>query len=548
MDGTYVNTWSGFWRWVMASSYSTFLDDNPLARNLDAGFYANLFWQQFGPVGLALALVGLAGLARKAKAMALVGLAFISYVAFATIYRVPDVEVFFLPAFLLTSIWIGAGLDHAADLLCPRGQSFALRRLLAVSSLLVFLAAIIQPSVIAIRNYPDLDLSRRWIVHDYGQYVLSEPLPPNSQVVGLLGEMTLLRYIQETTGLRSDVETIAADDEAARRLAVEDAIAAGKAVYITRPLPGLTDDYMLDAVLGLIDVAGDLETLIRVGAPAEEIPELPNRTSLVPAPDLHLLGHDVYQHRAHWQAWVRLHLWWQAPQGLEEPLKISARLLDADGNLVAATDAEPVAGAYPTPVWRPGEVVADAYEIPLPAGTPPGQYAPLVIVYDPATGIERGRVELPPAYLEGNPARPPRRALEASLSQTIYARLRDVELLGYTSPGPEASYRPGGALPLTLLWQGRGQPAGEFRFALWLEEDGVYPLPEVPVGGRFPTTRWQDFQTVRQWLLLPLPDSIPPGAYRLKMRVVHNGQPVPWGRRLVPLGSDLDLGAVQIGR
>jgi hypothetical protein len=220
LDGAYANTWRGFWRWVMASDYSVCLGDNPLARDLGGAFYGELFWQQFGPVGLALALVGLLGLARRPKALALTALAFLAYAGFAVVYRVPDVEVFLIPAFLIVSVWIGIGLDHAARLLRPRGRSLALRRLLAICSLLLFLAAILQPLLIAFRAYPDLDLSRRWTVHDYGQYVLDQDLPyDNSTIVGLGGEMTLLRYFQDTTGGRTDVETVRADDEAARRAA-----------------------------------------------------------------------------------------------------------------------------------------------------------------------------------------------------------------------------------------------------------------------------------------------------------------------------------------
>jgi hypothetical protein len=549
LDGTYVNTWRGFWQWVTASGYNVFLGDNPLARDLGAAFYAELFWQQFGPVGLALALVGLVGLLRQPKTLSLTGLAFLTYLAFAVVYHVPDVEVFFIPVFLLTAIWIGAGIDSAADLLRVRGQSLALRRLLAACLLLLFLAAIVQPLFIAARVYPDRDLSRRWIVHDYGWYVLEQPLPAdNSTVVGLLGEMTLLRYFQDTVGLRPDVETVAADDEAARRAAVEAALEEGRAVYVTRPLPGLLDSHALGAVTGLIDVNGDTEALLRVGEPGYEVSGFPYPAGQEPVPGLQLLGYGVHEHRGHWQSWARLRLWWRAPDGLAEPFKVSARLTDADGHVVAVTDAEPVAGIYPTTAWRPGEVVADAYEIPLPAGLPPGEYTPLVIVYDPASGAERGRVDLAPVRLEGNPARPPHRALEASVGQTIYARFGDVELLGFTPPNPETAHRPGEALPLVLLWQARGQPAGELRAAFWLEGEGEYTLGREAVGRPFSTDRWRDGQAVRQWPILRVPEDTPPGTYRLKMRVTRNEQPVPWGRGFIPLGSDLDLGLVSVGR
>jgi hypothetical protein len=412
----------------------------------------------------------------------------------------------------------------------------------------LFLAAIVQPLSIATRNYLDLDQSQRWIVHDYGRYLLSEPLPQDSAIVGILGEMTLLRYFQDTAGLRPDLETIAADDETLRREKIDEALADGRAVFITRPLPGVGDAYALDAVTGLIDVDGHWQALIRVGQPSADLPDLPRPTGLEPVPGLQLLGYGVRQHGDHWQEWARLRLWWRAPEGLAEPFKVSARLVNSDSQLVAATDAEPVAGAYPVTAWRPGEVVADAYEIPLPAGLPPGEYAPLVIVYDPATGAERGRAELAPVSLLGSGARPPRRALEACVAQTLYARFGDVELLGFTPPDPNVQYTPGDALPLTLLWQALAEPTGDLRASFWLQASGSYPLGEEPVGGSFPAGGWQEGQVVRQLPVLRLPDIKPPGTYRLKMRVTRDGQPLPWGRWLVPLGSDLDLGAVQVGR
>ena len=546
LDGAYTNTWRGFWGWVMASGYNVFLGDNPLARDLDAAFHAELFWRQFGPVGLALALVGLIGLLRRPKALALTGLAFLTYAAFALVYRVPDVEVFFIPAFLLVAVWIGVGVDYAADLLRPRGSSLAVRRLLAVCGVVIILLAIAQPLLIAARNYPEIDLSQRWSAHDYGLYVSEQSLPPDSTIVGLLGEMTLLRYFQRTAGLLPGIETVVADNEQSRRAAIETALAGGRSTYITRPLPGLGDELALGSVIGMIDVAGDLETLIRAGKPEDDAPNMPRPTELEPAPGLHLLGYGLHEHRGRWQAWVRLRLWWQAPEGLDEPFKVSARLLDAGGQVVAAIDAEPVSGAYPVTAWQPGKVVADAYEIPLPSGLSPGEYTPLVIVYEPDTGAELGRAELAPVHLEGNPARPPRWALEESEGETVCAIYGDVELLGFSPPDPEAAFHPGDSLPLTMLWQAREQPAGALRLALWLEGDKETLLAEEPMGSRYPSDFWQTGQVVRQWIASQLPDGMPPGSYRLKMRVMRDGQPVPWGCWQIPLGSDLDLGAVEI--
>jgi hypothetical protein len=307
--------------------------------------------------------------------------------------------------------------------------------------------------------------------------------------------------------------------------------------------------------LGTIDVAGDLETLIRVADPYYEPPALPRELNLSLAPGLELLGYGVREHHGQWEAWARLRLWWRAQEGLEDPFKVSARLVNvssqslaASDQVVASVDAEPVAAAYPATAWRPGEVVADAYEIPLPAGLPPGDYRPLVIVYEPGTGAELGRALLAPVTLGGNPARPPRQTLEASVNETPHARFGDVELLGFSAPDPSAAYVPGSTLPLVLLWQALGQPSGDLRVAFWLEADGTHTLGEEPVGGNFPASAWQDGQVVRQWPVLRVPQDTPAGSYRLKMRITRDGQPVPWGRGVLPLGSDLELGEVQIGR
>lgn len=551
LDGTYENTWAGFWQWVTAGSYSAFLADNPLARDLDASFYGQLFWQQFGPVGLALAILGLVALARRARSaahLALTGLAFLAFVAFALIYRVPDVEVFFIPAFLLVALWLAAGLDYATRLLRVRDSAPALRRLQAAAGALLVVAAVAQPLWIAARAYPDVDLSRRWIVHDWGLYVLDEP-PPMERVtiVGLLGEMTLLRYFQETAGAAPWLETMAADDEGDRRAAVEAALEDGSAVYLTRPLPGLAGDHSLDAVTGMIEVLGELETLIRVGSPDDEAPPIPRPVDAMPAPGLELLGYGVHQHAGHWQAWARLRLWWRAPGGLDAPLKVSARLLATGGQVVAAVDAEPVAGAYPTTAWRPGEVVVDAYELALPAGLPPGQYTPLVVVYDPATGAERGRVELAPVSLAAHSTLPPRRALEGSLARVARARFRELTLVGWTPPGEGATYAAGEALPLSLLWQATEPAGGDWQVSFFLEGAGrQVPLGREPVGGPYPTARWQGDQAVAQWPALRLPAEAPPGDYRLLMRVERDGRPVPWGRGLLPGGSDLQLGILSV--
>ncbi len=546
LDGTYVNTWGGFWRWVLASSYGSFLGENPLARPMDAAGFAGLFWAQLGPLGLALAVLGVAGLVRRPKVLALTGTAFLTFLLFGILYRAPDLEVFFIPAFLVLAVWAGAGLDHALDLLRIRGPSLAMRRVQAAAGLILVLGAIGQVAVTGARAFPEVDRSARWEAHDLAQYWLRPALAPDGSVVGLLGEMTLLRYFQETQGLAPGLHTIVADDPAARLAAVEAEAARGRTVYVTRSLEGLSERYSLSAVAGAIDMAGQAEALVRVGEPQRDTAGIPNPMSLEVAPGIELLGYSLEEHGAHGQGWVTLRLWWRAPQGVQQPLKVSARLVDAQGEVTAAVDAEPVAWTYPVTAWRPGEVVADAYEIRWPAGAAPGLYTPLVILYDPAPpGQEHGRVELPAQPLAGNPALPEGRSLETSIARTSRARFGTVALLGYTAPDAAAVYAPGASPALTLLWQAAETNDGDLGLEILLNGTA---LSEVPVGGSFPTSRWAEGQSVRQVIRLSLPADLGPGRYALKLRVSRDSRPVAWSRGIVPGGSDFCLGEIVVGR
>ena len=77
-------------------------------------------------------------------------------------------------------------------------------------------------------------------------------------------------------------------------------------------------------------------------------------------------------------------LYWQTTEPLEEDYTISVRPL-ANGQLISVAgediiqDHKPVWGLYPTPRWRPGEIVRDAYALNLPPDIQPE--AMHIIVY-----------------------------------------------------------------------------------------------------------------------------------------------------------------------
>ena len=170
--------------------------------------------------------------------------------------------------------------------------------------------------------------------------------------------------------------------------------ADGRAVYLTRELPGAAERWSLGAVGPLIQVHS---------APLADPPEMAAAVNQPVTSEITLLGYTT-SHPPHTDPGpppVRLTLFWQANAPIPTDLKVSARLLNANGDPQAVVDAVPVRFTYPTTAWRANEVVSDVYDLTLPVDTPPGQYTPLIILYDPAqNAAEVGRAELSPLMIE----------------------------------------------------------------------------------------------------------------------------------------------------
>ena len=393
LDGTYVPTLAGTLDWVTARGYSIFLTGNPFGVERGASTIIALFLEQMGALTVVAALIGLATawkFSRRRYVFLLLAMA--SQVAFASAYKVQDVEVFFLPAFMLTAVWAAWGLTPMFDALALQGRHAASRlqpapwvRALIVTGWVASLAVVMlfEPVRNTVQAFPEQNRRASWGVYDYGADITSS-MAPGGRMIGLLGETTLVRYFRDVLGERPDVEVVAADAEAVRFAAVDAALAAGKPVYLTRDLPGASGRYSLDASRS-VDRGQH------------------RRRSPGPVPAGQPVGADVVLTDArtevrypHAGPVVRLALTWAANQPLREELKVSARLVDGAGQVVAQDDRVPVHFTYPTTAWVPGERVTDVYDLPLPAGTPGGDFTPLLILYRAADGSEVGRVQLPP--------------------------------------------------------------------------------------------------------------------------------------------------------
>ncbi len=395
LDGTYAPTLAGTLDWVTARGYSIFLTGNPFGVTRGAADVVGLFLAQLGVLALVAAASSLVTAWRfSVRRATFLLIATAAEIAFASAYKVQDIEVFFIPACMLIVLWAALGLTPVFDA-AARQAAHAARPLrlpgwarpLYLAAYLLPVAGIVMfyPVRDAVQTWPERDRSAAWGVYDQGQDMIAA-IAPGGRMIGLLGETTLMRYFRDVLGQRRDVEVVPADAEAARLAAVDAALAAGKPVYLTRDLPGAAARYSLDA-------AGPLIAVSVKAAPASPPAGQPVGDGIA------LVDERTEIRRTHAGPAVRLTLTWAAVEPVREELKVSARLLDAAGNVVAQDDRVPVHFTYPTTAWAPGEPVVDVYDLPL-VGQPSGAYSPLLILYRAADGTEVGRLVLAQVSVE----------------------------------------------------------------------------------------------------------------------------------------------------
>ena len=112
---------------------------------------------------------------------------------------------------------------------------------------------------------------------------------------------------------------------------------------------------------------------------------------------LTLLGYDLDLQRAGETNLQNLKLtfYWRAETELGADYTTFLHLRNAANETVAQKDNPPAAGQYPTSLWDQGEIIVDEMVLPL-EGVEPGEYTPVVGLYEFATGA---RLPVP-----GNPA------------------------------------------------------------------------------------------------------------------------------------------------
>lgn len=385
LNGSYVNTWAGFWDHVLARRYASFFEMNELSRVYDASGWFMLWVRQTGWLGVLLSLLGLFTLRnpKQRPAWALILSALAVNLLFALNYRVGDPEVFWLPVFLCAALFAGGGLAWMRRSLPTPWSAW-------IAPIVIVLLTVGFGRGAAVNRAHD------WAAHDYAVDMAKVAFPPGSRVIGLEGEMTALRYMQEAEGLGRAATPIVANPPAARRAALEREMANGAPVYLTRELEGVAEQYSFTGEGPLVRVwpRGEVE---------EYSPSTPISLLLLDGA-LQIEGYDFQ--RLEWAGgpMLRVTLYWRPLAPVERDLKVSLRIVDAAGTPLVGNDGAPaVVDAYPlrqvagARTWPPGVQVRDVHEVPLPAQLSEAQA--LIILYDAETLEEVGRIQFSLSHL-----------------------------------------------------------------------------------------------------------------------------------------------------
>lgn len=505
LDGAYQNTPDGFINWILGTAYTVFVTQNPFNQTRDASYYFDLLMNDMGAWGLVAIVGGFVALFLRAwREWVLLTLALAGNLVFVLSYRVADINVFFIPTYVILALFFAAGLAGAFWLLY---YLFSNRTATAVASVgAAFL--LLVPFSLYREHQPRVDLSNKLDVIEYGRQMLAQRMPENSTIIGILGEMSLLRYLQDSGQSYNTVETIAADKEEDRLKAIEDAITRGRTVFVTRPLTGLAEKYSLTSV----------GQLIRVQPKANKT-DPPTKMQPLEADfgDVTLLGYRADRHMGHGidgpvnpEKYIDVTLFWQVKKKMGNSRLVSLKVIDADGKLAGQLDQHPVMDAYPTNLWRNNEYIADTYRVPVFVGAAPNEYALQVTMYDPESGEVYGQQNLETFYLGEERFALPRELL--GVSQTVVRDLGGIELSGYDLDKSEP-YPAGSAVPLTLLWRIlQANKTYEYEVTVAEELGKVVATQTGSVSGK-------SGEYVRQNLGIPLLNTFAPGKYIVRATV-----------------------------
>lgn len=560
----YDATFAGFIAHVTGSAFGVALNVGAIGGEQLAGLVTR-FIREFTWPG---ALLGLLGLAvsllvpprRRQPVTALLGLTFLAVIAFNLIYGIGDIHVFFIPAYLVWTLWLAQGVEALARFVAGLPDAFrpytlsAARpaappsssplHLLAAVLLFMLAALLLKVNFAANDRHADRSARATW------DAILAQPIPEGSLLLSNdRDEMVPQWYLRYVEGVRPDLVGLfpgvqPGTDWADVGQVATAALRTGAPVYLIKPMPGLEVKF---AMTGPLVSAGDtppaegqLGALMKViGPTVEKTPDRPLALTFGDA--LKLTGYDVEPAMATAGGTLKVTLYWQSQRVMARKYTSFIHIVDAAGTVLGQSDHQPGGAYYPTNLWRPGEMLADVHYVTLTAlGRAPYSLIAGVYIMDP----DLQHLGAPETIGRLAPARAADVMPEDVQTRANIGFEDQLTLLGYDLlEGADA-------VTIHMYWQATQPPTVDYSvFVHLLNAEGeiVAQQDQQPTGGRLPTSTWPRGYIVADDVVVRLPADLPAGTYRL-ITGIYN----PFtGIRLAaedangrPLGDTVPLGEI----
>jgi hypothetical protein len=254
-----------------------------------------------------------------------------------------------------------------------------------------------------------------------------------------------------------------------------------------------------------------------------DFPDIPNTLEVDFNNEVRLLGYELPTRRIQPGGRLPLTLYWQALDYIGEDYQIFDNLLDAEQRRWGGYDRRARDG-YSTLLWVPGEVISDAFGVPVDPAAPDGIYTLDIGLYRaleseavplPVTvaeqAVEQNSIRLGPVKVGG----PPPDVVTSNPSPQV--RLNQsfggqITLLGYDLADDDGrplqnSILNSQNLNLTLYWQPETVPITDYTTFLHLRDSAdknVAQKDGPPANGRYPSSLWDVGEIIVDKITLPL--------------------------------------------
>lgn len=512
----YNNTPSGVFNFITGLDNLFKLEIKPPSesgRRFDLS--GSLLLQQFGIVGIALAVVGAVLCFRRDRNISLVLLLLAGGIGFFALYlhAISTVFYFSLMYFVL-ALWVALGIEVLLGW-AARIRSAAKSRMvaaLASPQLVVPVLALVPLGGLA-SSYAGMDQSQNYEARDYAQTVLHEKLAQNAVVLAPWEVSQPIRYFQFVENQRPDLLVVNMTPvyEKQFNTLLKNAHDLQRPIYLVEFNP----EEKMDSSERYVRV-------VPLPLLAEPQPRHPLQGAQL-ADGVQVLGFDLDPDPPLAALPTRISIYYRAPQRMYPMYSATLSVTDNLGRPWKDYHGFPAAAGFPTYRWyEMGQYYRDTWSVLLPPEAPSGLYNLDLSwnVYDLETrksdpGKEY-KVALGTIHFGD---------ISVQAQHPVAARAGDaITFLGWSSlPAAESetvTVQRGDKLALDLFWRSDQAAANSYTVFVHLAAADGHVLANAdspPSGGLMPTDHWEPGESIRDRHVLTIPKDLSAGEYVIEI-------------------------------